>query len=105
MLSSMLVAATDHWADEFFGLGPDQRFVLILTVIGCATGIVIALTALVLSLINATHRRRIEAELKREMLDRGMSAEEVVKVIESAAPPEDATGRWIASWCKQKMKM
>jgi hypothetical protein len=104
MLSWTLVAATDRWADEFFGLDPNQRFVLILTVIGCATGIVIALTAIILSVINAAHRRRIEAELKRDMLDRGMSAEEVVKVIESAAPPEDATGRWIASWCKQKKK-
>ena len=102
MLSTMLLAATDPWAQEFFGLDADQRFVLILTVIGCATGIVIALTAIILSMINAAHRRRIEADLKREMLDRGMSAEEVVKVIESAAPPEDPTGRWIDSWCKRK---
>jgi hypothetical protein len=50
--------------------------------------------------LDAAHRRRTEADLKREMLDRGMSVDEIVKVIEAAAPPEDAAGRWIASWGK-----
>ena len=40
--------------------------------------------------------------MKREMIERGMSADEITKVIEAAMPPEDATQRWIASWAKKK---
>jgi hypothetical protein len=36
------------------------------------------------------------------MLDRGMSADEIAKIIESAMPPEDACERVIASWAKKK---
>jgi hypothetical protein len=71
-------------------------------VIGYATGVFISLAGITASVVNSVHRRRIEESLKQDMLDRGMTAEEIVKVIESAAPPEDATGRWIASWCKKK---
>jgi hypothetical protein len=41
-------------------------------------------------------------DLKRDMIERGMSADEIAKVIESATPPDDATQRWIASWAKKK---
>jgi len=34
--------------------------------------------------------------MKREMIERGMSADEITKVIEAAMPPEDAT-RTVAS--------
>jgi hypothetical protein len=92
--------ARDEWADEFFGLGQDQRFVLLLTIVGGSIGIIISLAGILYSALDAAHRRRTEADLKREMLDRGMSVDEIVKVIEAAAPPEDAAGRWIASWGK-----
>jgi hypothetical protein len=39
--------------------------------------------------------------MKRDMIERGMSADEITKVIEAAMPPEDATQRWIASWAKK----
>jgi hypothetical protein len=95
-------AASDPWANEFFGLDQNQRFVLLLTAFGCVTGLIIALAGILYSALDAAHRRRTEANLKREMLDRGMSVDEIVKVFEAAAPPEDATGRWIASWCKSR---
>ena len=41
-------------------------------------------------------------DLKREMIDRGMSADEISKVVESTTPPEDATQRLIASWARKK---
>jgi hypothetical protein len=103
LLAQTLAAAEgDYWADEFFGLGPEQRFVVILTILGCVTGIIISLVSILSYALGAVHRRRTEANLKREMLDRGMSVDEIVKLIEAAAPPEDAAGRWIASWCKHK---
>jgi hypothetical protein len=107
MLQQFLLLAAestgrDPWAEEFFGLDPNQRFVLLLTAVGCGTGLVIALAGILYSAVDAAHRRRSEANLKREMLDRGMSVDEVVKVIEAAPPPEDACGRWIASWGKNQ---
>jgi hypothetical protein len=96
------VLAATYWEDTFFGLDADQRFVLLLVVLGCATAIVITIGSLVYAAVNAGDRRRRESELKRELLDRGMSADDVVKVIESAAPLEDATSRWVASGCKKK---
>ena len=84
------------------GFDPEQRFVIVLVVIGCAMGLIIALAGIAAGVFSAVHRRRIEEGLKRDMLDRGMSAEEIVKVIESASPPEDAAGRWVASWCRKK---
>ena len=90
------------FAGPNFDFSSDQWFVIAMVVIGCGTGVLISLAGITASVVNSVHRRRIEESLKQDMLDRGMSAEEIVKVIESAAPPEDATGRWIASWCKKK---
>jgi hypothetical protein len=95
-MGSMLIAGPN------FDFSSQQWFVIALVVIGCATTLVISLAGIAAGVVNAVHRRRIEESLKQDMLDRGMSAEEIVKVIESAAPPEDATGRWIASWCKKR---
>lgn len=91
-----ILASTD-----FYGLDQNQGFVVILTAMGCLTAIIIALAAFVYSCTDAIHRRRNEADLKRDMLDRGMSADEIVKVIEAASPPENPTARWLNSWCKK----
>jgi hypothetical protein len=89
-------------SNSFLSLESDERFAALAIVVGCATGIIISLGAFVAGAIDKVHRRRVESDLKRDMLDRGMSADEVVKVIEAAAPPDDATQRWIASWCRKK---
>jgi hypothetical protein len=85
-----------------FDFSSEQWFVIALVVIGCATAVIISLAGIAASVVNAVHRRRTEQGLKQDLLDRGMSADEIVKVVESAAPPEDATSRWIASWCKKR---
>ena len=90
------------WSDNFFGLDPDKRFVVIIVGLGCLTAIIISLAGIISSWANSMHRRRMEIELKRDMLDRGMSPDEITKVIEAALPLEDATSRWIASWCNKK---
>jgi hypothetical protein len=102
VLAQAEMSLRDPWADEFFGLDQNQRFVLILTLAGCITGLIISLAGILYAALDAAHRRRTEANLKREMLDRGMSVDEIVKVIEAVAPPEDGAGRWIASWCKSR---
>jgi hypothetical protein len=93
----------DPWTRTFFGLEQGQRFLVIIVAIVCLAAVLLGTFGIISSAINTVHRRRAEMELKREMIDRGMSADEIAKVIESAAPPEDATQRWIASWaCKKK---
>jgi hypothetical protein len=91
------------WATSALNdLNPNNRFALIVVVIGCATGVLCTLIVFISSTINSAHHRRVEADMKRDMIERGMSADEIAKVIEAAMPPEDATQRWIASWAKNK---
>jgi len=92
----------DQWSAAFFGLDQGQRWLLLIVAIGCVTGIILGTLGIVAGAINSFHRRRLEADMKRDMIERGMSADEITKIIESASPPEDATQRWIASWAKSK---
>jgi hypothetical protein len=98
--SEVMLAATDGkdlhglW-QEFF---PEQRFVLMIVAIAVGAGLVIALTGIIAGTISALHARNLQAEMKRDMLDRGMSADEIAKVLQA---PEDAVSRAIGSWCKK----
>jgi hypothetical protein len=103
ILNSMALAATgdDYWAEQFFGFDREQRFVVVIVVIGCVLVLAVTLAGILAGVMTTMHKRRTEESLKRDMLDRGMSADEIVKVIESARPPEDALGRLAANWCKK----
>jgi hypothetical protein len=94
--------ATGTWSGLLHGIDADKRFVLLIIAIGCGTGIILGTFGILSSVFNSLHRRRVETDLKRDMIDRGMSADEIAKIIESAMPPEDATQRLIASWAKKK---
>jgi hypothetical protein len=102
VLAQAMWEQNDPWTRTFFGLEQGQRFVVIIIAVGCLTALVLGTLGIITGSINTVHRRRAEMELKREMIDRGMSADEIAKIIESAAPPDDATQRWIASWAKKK---
>jgi hypothetical protein len=69
--------------------------------IGCATLLIISLVGIIAGVMNTMHRSRLESELKREMLDRGMSAEDISEVIESAQP-KDFLEHWAAALKKGK---
>ena len=97
----LLAAGTDPWAEFFFGLDESKRFVLMIVAIGCATGILITAVTSICGIVESVHRRRLETEMKREMLDRGMSAEEIARVVESAQP-KDFLDRWAAGQGKGK---
>ncbi len=88
-----LLVHGDKWGDLFLGLDQSDRFPLLCVAIGCLVGII----AIISALVNSMHRRSLAAAMKRDMIERGMSAEEIVRVIEAAAPPEDAAERWIAT--------
>jgi hypothetical protein len=85
------VEASRGWAGIFDGIDADNRFVLLIIAIGCSVGIILGTFGILSGLINSIHRRRAEVDLKREMIERGMSADEIAKVIESTSPKEEAT--------------
>jgi hypothetical protein len=84
----MLAQTQDAWAETFFGLNQEQRFVLMIISIGCATGVICTVVGCTAGTLSAIHRRRLEQELKHELLDRGMNAEEVSRVVESSSPTD-----------------
>lgn len=100
-LLPLLAQATDPWANTFFGLDAEKRFVLMIIAIGCATGVICTVVGCVSGAASTMHRHRLESELKREMLDRGMGADEIAKVVESAQP-KDFLERWAASCGRKK---
>jgi hypothetical protein len=77
-----------EWATKFLGLNQEQRFALLVVAIGCSTAIIISLVGILSGLVSGIHRRRGEAELKRELIDRGMSAEEIARIVEAAQPKD-----------------
>lgn len=99
---SLILAATESVPSLFAGMDQDQKFALIIVGLLCATGLILIISIVAIKYGDRGHRRKLEAELKREMLDRGMSAHEVATVIGAALPPEDAVGRWVNTWCNKK---
>jgi hypothetical protein len=97
----LLAQSPDVWADTLFGLNQEQRFVLMIITIGCVTGVICTVVGCAAGTISSVHRRRLEQELKQELLDRGMTADEVVQVVESS-PPSDFLDRIAATYGKRK---
>ena len=93
--------ATDRWSEMFFGLNQEQRFVLMIIAIGCMTGVICTVVGCASSMTSSMHRRRLENELKHDLLDRGMTAEEVARVVESTTP-HDFLDRMAASYGKKR---
>jgi hypothetical protein len=54
-------------------------------VLGISAGTIIAVTAIISTQIRQYRERRLSAELAQDMLDRGMSAEEIAQVLRAAA--------------------
>lgn len=97
-LLSYVVA--DAWSDSFFGLDNDERFVILIIIIACSTGLLLGLAGIIGGVWHSVKHKQIEAELKQDMLDRGMSAEEIEKVVE--ATPKEGIDRWISAFYKKK---
>lgn len=94
---SILIAQS---AAEFLsGFDPNQKFVLTIVAISGAILILLILGGVWLGVWRSTKEKQIEADLKRDMLDRGMSAEEIQQVIE--AQPRSGFDKWMTTWCKK----
>jgi hypothetical protein len=97
-----MISVSGAFSDLLTNISPEQRFIVVIVTIGCILGGILGLVGIISKTVGSIHRHRAEMDLKREMIDRGMSADDIAKIIESAAPPEDATQRLIASWAKPK---
>ncbi|MEM6799470.1 MAG: hypothetical protein AAF589_08140 [Planctomycetota bacterium] len=82
------------------GLSQEQWFVLMLVGMGCVTVAILALAGIFAGITTTIHRRSSETELKRDMLDRGMSAAEIAQVVE-ATPPTDFLQRLASRHAKR----
>lgn len=92
------------WTDMVSNLDSGERTGLLIVAIGCGTGVILGLAGILHASVNSIHRRRSEVAFKRELIERGMTADEIVQIIECAPPLENATERWIASWAKPTKK-
>jgi hypothetical protein len=59
---------------------------LIVVGIGSFVAVILGSLGLVTSMVNSIQRHRAELSFKREMVERGMSAEDIARVIEAASP-------------------
>ena len=82
---------------RFRGFASDERLVLLLVSIGCLTGVIIFIAALIAGTMRKMRQAKLDDDLKREMIERGMSAEEITQVIEAESPPEDYLNRLLDS--------
>ena len=78
----------------------EHLFVVMLVALGCGTGIIIALVAILSGVWSSVRQKQIEAELKQDMLDRGMSSVEIEQVIK--ARPTEGLDHWMEVWAKKK---
>lgn len=94
---STALLAQESYADvpAIFGLDPGMIFVLAMALVGCVTAIVIVSICTVAGRL----KNRDELRFKQDLIDRGMSAEEIDQVVR-ATPPGD----WLERWAEGRKK-
>jgi hypothetical protein len=99
MLAMEPLLAAETISSFFSDWAPEYRVALVIISIGCATLTLLVLGGVIAGVWSSAKEKQIEADLKRDMLDRGMTAEEIQQVIE--AKPKSGMDRWMNSWCKK----
>ena len=100
MTTSLVLLAQSTDVTSFMeGFDSTQRFSLVIVGIGCVTLVSTVLISVLLTCWHKLKSDQVEADLKRDMLDRGMTADEIQKVIE--ATPQSGMDRLMGSWCKK----
>jgi hypothetical protein len=80
--SSLLLAeANRSGIESLMDVSPNDRLPIVIVTIVFAAGIIIASVAIIGGYVHTFNRHRFEADLKRELLDRGLSPDEVVRVV------------------------
>lgn len=86
-------SSDNPWVSLLAGFDSDHRFVLLIVLLLSVVGVLITAISVAAHTIGTIQRRNCEARLKQDMLDRGMTAEEIATVVEST-PPTDFLERW-----------
>jgi hypothetical protein len=68
----------------------DSRFALCVVMVVMGLAALVLIVSIVARTVSMIQRARLEDALKRELLDRGMSANEIAQVVEASAGPR----RW-----------
>ena len=76
---------------EFLSRFPHDEFIGLVAIIGCAICGALALVFASYYQWAATRRAEITASLKKDMLDRGMSAEDIRTVLEAGVSQDQKT--------------
>ena len=76
-MTPLLAQAVDQSASWFNRIGTGE--IVPLFTVGTLMSVIVI--ALAFSLFNKVHRRNAEIALKREMLDRGLSADEIERIL------------------------
>jgi hypothetical protein len=80
--SAAQIPAMVDLSSFFDGLDSEGRTIVFAMILGTLVGIV----GIIGSTINRIHRRNIETALKQDMLDRGLSADEIERVLAAKSP-------------------
>jgi hypothetical protein len=93
LIHTLLLADTGGGFQSLLDVGPGDRLPIVIVSIVFGAGIIIASVAIIGGYVHTFSRHRLEADLKRELLDRGLSPDEVVRVIESSPGKKGGSGR------------
>jgi hypothetical protein len=89
----LLLAQEAVSSETFFeGSTAEQRFVLAIIALSGAIFLILILGGVIAGVWSSFKEKQIEADLKRDMLDRGMTPDEIQKVIE--ATPRSGFDKW-----------
>ena len=77
-----------------------EEWVGILLLVGIVGGVAITITAIVTEYFRHSRRDEMDATLKMEMLARGMSSDEIIKVLASARTRAAALASTGARWTR-----
>lgn len=91
------ILAESFLTSLFSGLNGEHKFVLLLILFGCITGMVIAISVSVAKAWESVRRRETEMELVRDLLDQGKSAEEIEKIVHPSPATTRSTALWVGS--------
>ena len=80
----LLADIGDNWLRSLVDVSPNDRFSLLVVAIVFGTALSIVLTLTIGLLVRSVRLRTQELEFKRDLLDRGLSPEEVARVVEAS---------------------
>ncbi len=97
MNASVLLASPV--SDFFADFTPDQRFVLAILGISCATAVAITTIIAAVAGWAAARERESRFELTRDLLDQGKSAEEIERIVRPAHAFTRSMQHWFGGRC------